>query len=566
MGINFILPLIAGIVMTVILGTQVAPSLVENMKIAKVENRTISNQNLIKDAIVRYIKINGVVPVSDPENPKGPLEDLKKSGLLKDYHESNIFDGGYSFYIDLGKGTLTIFTTINDNGAGKYFSNTLKFPNKPNCKQALDSNGVCVSGEFETFYLLDEETFETIKSIATPSTPPPSTHVLGSIDDIKDRFTAEKLGDKEYYKENPPKDGDKDYVYVAEDKVEEFTYDEINNEWVSNGEKVVGGIGRDTNVFISDLEWSFSDRLGNEIKQKHEKVHCENTTLELGTVGVEVFVVNENTKLGEIVWVAPLENSVSAIQTKIFGSDNTSTSPVVYTPNNICTSKVSNMAALFDTKTNFNSPLNRWDVSNVTSMYYMFQTASIFNQALNNWDVSNVTDMSYMFQAANKFNKPLNNWDVSKVTNMSYMFREAIIFNQDINDWNVSNVTNMRGMFLRAKKFDEALDKWNVSNVTNMGGVFAYTEDFNQDISNWVVSKVTNMNEMFNQANSFNQALNWNVGNVIYMNWMFYKATSFNKDLSKWCVSEIKSEPFNFSVDSPLLPSFKPNWETCLNP
>ena len=69
MGINFILPLIAGIVMTVILGSQVAPSLVENMKIAKVENRTIANQNLIKDAITKYIKLEGKAPTS--------MEDLK---------------------------------------------------------------------------------------------------------------------------------------------------------------------------------------------------------------------------------------------------------------------------------------------------------------------------------------------------------------------------------------------------------------------------------------------------------------------------------------------------------
>ena len=45
MGINIILPLIMGIAMTVIIGSQVAPSFVEQMKVAKVENRTISNQS-----------------------------------------------------------------------------------------------------------------------------------------------------------------------------------------------------------------------------------------------------------------------------------------------------------------------------------------------------------------------------------------------------------------------------------------------------------------------------------------------------------------------------------------
>ena len=40
--------------------------------------------------------------------------------------------------------------------------------------------------------------------------------------------------------------------------------------------------------------------------------------------------------------------------------------------------------------------------------------------------LSNVTDMELMFQARNgyysNFNQPLNNWDVSKVTNMRGMF------------------------------------------------------------------------------------------------------------------------------------------------
>ena len=80
MGINFILPLIAGIVMTVILGSQVAPSLVENMKIAKVENRTIANQNLIKDAITKYIKLEGKAPTG--------MEDLKTFILMQEQNNN----------------------------------------------------------------------------------------------------------------------------------------------------------------------------------------------------------------------------------------------------------------------------------------------------------------------------------------------------------------------------------------------------------------------------------------------------------------------------------------------
>ena len=49
----------------------------------------------------------------------------------------------------------------------------------------------------------------------------------------------------------------------------------------------------------------------------------------------------------------------------------------------------------------------------------MFEEASNFNQPLNDWDVSSVTNMSCMFYGASSFNQPLNDWDVSSVTNMS---------------------------------------------------------------------------------------------------------------------------------------------------
>ncbi|MCT7517726.1 hypothetical protein [Aliarcobacter cryaerophilus] len=151
MGLNFILPLIAGIVMTVILGSQVAPSLVENMKIAKVENRTIANQNLIKDAITKYIKLEGKAPTG--------MEDLKTFILMQEQNNNNLFDGNYTYELvklpdGRYNGTLKIFTTINDESASKYFSNSFKFPNKPICTKS-GSNYDC-----ETFYQLDMEVFD----------------------------------------------------------------------------------------------------------------------------------------------------------------------------------------------------------------------------------------------------------------------------------------------------------------------------------------------------------------------------------------------------------------------
>ena len=94
---------------------------------------------------------------------------------------------------------------------------------------------------------------------------------------------------------------------------------------------------------------------------------------------------------------------------------------------------------------------------------------------------------------------------------------------------------------------------------------------FNQDIGRWNVSSVTEMYAMFWGASDFNQFIGkWNVSNVLNMGWMFNEATSFNQDLTEWCVTNVninfwlgKTEPDDFSKNSPLLETNKPVWGTC---
>ncbi|MGH2278112.1 BspA family leucine-rich repeat surface protein [Aliarcobacter sp. ERUVET-7] len=529
MGINIILPLIIGMALMVSLGSQVVPSFVEQMKVAKVENRTISNQNLIKDAIVRYIKMEKKVPKD--------LGELKTYGILKDYHESNLFGGGYEFFIDKKKGTLKIRTTINDTSATKYFSNSFKFPNKPYCFKTIKNivNGVsvesCENNLWETFYLLDEDTF---KSIPIPE--------VGSKEDVLDRFTEDNIGNKK------DKDGE-DIVFGVGDKDnflkdnEDGTFTIIEKEkqldetWLNTGkETIISGnnIGKETGVFInSELEipyhvWNEEKNQLESTSEQHEKVHCKEVDEKL--LGQEVFVINENTKIGELVWVAP--NNKSNLQTKIFTNN--------YIPNNICTSKVKSMNWMFLSKTNFNLPLNRWDVSNVTNMEKFFNGATSFNQDISNWDTSNVTNMLGMFSNATSFNQPLN-WNTSNVANMLALFNGATIFNQDISNWNTSKVTNMEGMFWGAENFNQPLNSWDVSNVVNMESMFRNAKNFDRDIGDWDVSNVTNMKSMFNSA------------------------TSFNQDLSKWCVSKITAEPNAFShmATSWDKTNRVPDWKNC---
>ncbi len=152
MGIGIIFSVIIGIIMTVTAGTQVLPSYIEKTKIAKVENRTIANQNTIKEAIIRYIEVKNKLPKT--------IEQLQEIKYLNDYHLDNLFGGEYEFSVDVDEAkqqvTLKISTTINDTNATKYFSNSFKFPNPPICTQS-GLNHIC-----ETFYLLDKDTFKSI--------------------------------------------------------------------------------------------------------------------------------------------------------------------------------------------------------------------------------------------------------------------------------------------------------------------------------------------------------------------------------------------------------------------
>ncbi len=348
MGINFILPIIIGLAMTTIIGASVGPSLVENMKITKVENKTIGNQVAIKDAIERYIVITGKYPKD--------FDDLKSQGLLKDYHKDNLFSGGYSFLINEEKGTLTIYTQFDDDKAGKYFKNSLKTSNTPTCVEKVGE--ACKDNLYETFYLLP-----FLKKVAGIE--------AGSKNNIENRFTKlEEVGKK--FDKTTLVGGEKDYIVdIPNNTVVKYVYNKGLDTWEKNSIITnIGGFGKETNVFISDLDITYLIWNGTNLETntyKHEKVHCKDTSLS----NKEVFVINENTGLGELIWVAP--DNVSTIKNKITSNN--------YTPNNICTSDVTNMSKLFSYDMmfdvtpfmrNFNSPLNRLDTSNVNDMEDMF--------------------------------------------------------------------------------------------------------------------------------------------------------------------------------------------------
>jgi surface protein len=152
---------------------------------------------------------------------------------------------------------------------------------------------------------------------------------------------------------------------------------------------------------------------------------------------------------GTLEWFAVVDNSSKEdITNYAYGSSSifipTGQTPALTTPvpfNNIVTTFITDMSALFLNVPSFNSDISSWDTSKVTTMLAIFANAYIFNQNIGNWNTSSVADMSYMFYSAQAFNQNISSWNTSSVTNMNFMFLNASAFNQNISNWVVTKVS-----------------------------------------------------------------------------------------------------------------------------
>jgi hypothetical protein len=76
---------------------------------------------------------------------------------------------------------------------------------------------------------------------------------VNSKDYIIEQFTKENIGNKKYFKQHGNVIGDKDYVILDDNNVEEYIYT-TNNTWMPNGKIEIKRIGNATGVEIKNIE------------------------------------------------------------------------------------------------------------------------------------------------------------------------------------------------------------------------------------------------------------------------------------------------------------------------
>jgi len=200
--------------------------------------------------------------------------------------------------------------------------------------------------------------------------------------------------------------------------------------------------------------------------------------------------------------------------------------------NNIDTSSVTNMQAMFENYSGASIDVSLFDTSSVTNMSYMFNLCRYLTIDLSGWDTSSVTDMSHMFfQCGNLTSIDVSGWDTSSVTDMSYMFYYCDnltsidlthfdtscvtdmsymfytctnLTSIDLSDWDTSSVTDMSYMFYTCTNLTSIdLSDWDTSSVTDMSYMFTSCVNLTSiDLTGWDTSSVTNMYDMFSGCNN----------------------------------------------------------------
>ncbi|AYN69363.1 BspA family leucine-rich repeat surface protein [Euzebyella marina] len=127
----------------------------------------------------------------------------------------------------------------------------------------------------------------------------------------------------------------------------------------------------------------------------------------------------------------------------------------------------------------------------------------IGNESMAQWDLSKTSfTASDMFKGASQFNQPIDQWDVSKLRYLDGMFEDASAFDQNLEGWNIGKVENMDRMFdnsgLSIRNYDKILNAWSnlpaILSSVKLGAISTFycnsemARQYLIDNFNWIIS------------------------------------------------------------------------------
>lgn len=202
------------------------------------------------------------------------------------------------------------------------------------------------------------------------------------------------------------------------------------------------------------------------------------------------------------------------------------------------------------------------NTSQVEFMHAMFAYTPLANPNVAHWDTSHVTSMAEMFRSAVSATPDTSRWNTSRVTTMESLFFDAKQANPDVSHWDTSHVTDMADMFRGTDKADPDTSGFNTSNVLTMNNMFAFSKVANPDTSGWDTSKVNAVPSMFQEALAANPDVSrWDMSHVTQFTNMFYGAPKANPDVSRWKPTNLLAADSMFE-NAPLARPDLSKWNT----
>lgn len=271
-------------------------------------------------------------------------------------------------------------------------------------------------------------------------------------------------------------------------------------------EKLIDKGGADPSITYN-INWSTAKVFDSETKTVYDKAK-EAKTIIIGKASDYSSAVSSLTKVqcGETSndAVYAYFDSTSSNEKLYVLADE----PVVFTDNDMVDLGGQSVGLFFSCESASSIILDNIDTSAMTSMIAMFCGCGITSIDLSKLDTSNVTDMSYFLSyEGGKLESVVfgENFNTSKVTSMESMFnKQTKLKTLDISSFDVRKVTNMNSMFNCTGLVTINLGNFKPESLTSCSRMFGVCDDLKTIFVDEVVdfSSVTDAGDMFLYCNS----------------------------------------------------------------